>query len=171
MKSMAKLKKQWGILLLAFCLLWQQELAAQEIPALAIGQLQDSIVSAKGVTIFNFWSTWCKPCIDEIPHFIEVARQFELQNVKLQLVSLDTRKLYHSGELKKWLLKKKWKANVWWLNETNADLYCPAVDSSWSGVIPATLIVNNQSGYRRFIEESLTEKELTALIVEVLTWQ
>lgn len=171
MNGIIKIKRHCRILLLGVCLLCQQKLAAQEIPALSIGQLQDSIGAAKGITIFNFWSTWCKPCIDEIPHFIEVSGQFELQNVKLQLVSLDTRKLYHSGELNKWLLKKKWKANVWWLNETNADLYCPAVDSSWSGVIPATLIVNHQSGYRRFIEESLSEKELTALIVEVLTHQ
>ncbi len=143
--------------------------SAQTIPVVNIAQLQDSIAQAKGITIINFWSTWCKPCIDEVPEFLKVARQFETQNVHLKLVSLDTKKLYQSGDLAKWLAKKNWDVQVWWLNETNADVYCPAVDAAWGGVIPATLIIRPETGYRLFVEESMNEQELRAQIVKALT--
>jgi hypothetical protein len=55
-----------------------------------------------------------------------------------------------------------------WLDETNADLFCPVVDPSWSGAIPASLFVNNATHYRKFFEDQLDrvkfEKELKALI-------
>ena len=155
------------VFLMSFSSLRAQQSSA--IPSLSIQQLTDSISAAKGVTIFNFWSTWCKPCIDEIPDFIAISKKFETQQVTLRLVSLDTKKLYQSGDLDKWLGKKGWTADFWWLNETNADVYCPKVDESWSGVIPVTLVVRHETGFRKFIEESMTAEDLQAVIVEALT--
>ena len=47
-----------------------------------------------------------------------------------------------------------------WLDETNADYFCPRIDQAWSGAIPATLFINNKINYRKFIEESISEDEL-----------
>ena len=41
------------------------------------------------VYVVNFWATFCKPCIAEIPDFIRIVKQYEKQKVKLILVSLD----------------------------------------------------------------------------------
>ena len=36
-----------------------------------------SIEQTKGkVTIINFWGTWCTPCVQELPHFDEVASEY-----------------------------------------------------------------------------------------------
>ena len=47
-----------------------------------------------------------------------------------------------------------------WLDETNADYFCPKVDAKWSGAIPATLFINNKTGYRKFIEEQISHDKL-----------
>ena len=57
-----------------------------------------------------------------------------------------------------------------WLNESNADYFCPKIDSSWSGGIPGSLFINNKTGYRRFFEEQLTEKELEKEIVNLISF-
>jgi thiol-disulfide isomerase/thioredoxin len=110
--------------------------------------------------VLNFWSTWCKPCIDELPHFIEVTRQLDSAGVQLWLVSQDTRSLFQSGALKDFITKKQWNARHFWLDETDADYYCPLIDSTWSGAIPATLICNVRTGYRAFYEASLSKQAL-----------
>jgi thiol-disulfide isomerase/thioredoxin len=139
---------------------------AQQIERVKAPALVESYQSGKGVMVVNFWSTWCKPCIEEIPHFIEVYESLKAKGVQLWLVSQDTRELYETGKLKTFIGKQKgWdKAKLYWFDETNADYYCPLIDSAWSGVIPATLIVNPANGYRKFMEESLSAGQLMAEI-------
>lgn len=141
---------------------------AQTIAPVKVEQLVKTYQASKGVTIINFWSTWCKPCIEEIPHFISLADSLKSKGVQLLLVSQDTKTIYQNGSLKKFVTKKGWKPNMYWLNETNADHYCPAVDSTWSGVIPVTLIINPAKNYRQFYEMQLNKDELRAAVKKAL---
>lgn len=141
---------------------------AQDIRKISIADLVKEYKHAEGVVVVNFWSTWCKPCIAEIPHFLKVADKYKRQGVELWLVSQDTKSIYESGSLKKWLAARNWQAQHYWLNETNADYYCPMVDESWSGVIPATVVINPRKNFFRFVESELPEAKLEALIQEAL---
>ncbi len=144
-----------------------QKLKIEEVKAT---QLLEKLQQQKGVVVVNFWSTWCKPCIEEIPHFLEVYGAQNGDSVQLWLVSQDTKDLYKSGKLKEYISKKEnWsKAQLFWFNETNADYYCPLVDAAWSGVIPATLIVNPAKGYRKFFEETMSAELLNNEILKAL---
>jgi thiol-disulfide isomerase/thioredoxin len=141
-----------------------------KIEAVNATELLEKLQQQKGVVVVNFWSTWCKPCIEEIPHFLQVYNAQNGDSVQLWLVSQDTKDLYHSGKLKDYISKKdNWsKAKLLWFNETNADYYCPLVDSSWSGVIPATLIVNPAKGYRKFFEETMSAELLSNEILKAM---
>ncbi len=50
-------------------------------------------------------------------------------------------------------------AQIVWLNETNADYFCPKVDKAWSGAIPSTLFYNKKTGYKKFVEEQMKPEQ------------
>lgn len=83
------------------------------------------------------------------------------------MVSLDLKEAYPK-KVTSFTKKLKITSPVVWLNESNADLFCPAVDSSWSGAIPATVFINNPKGYHKFFEEELSKAKLEAEIKKML---
>lgn len=50
------------------------------------------------------------------------------------------------------------------LDEPDYNSWIGKIDSSWSGSIPATLIINNKNGVRKFYEKEFTEEELNKTI-------
>jgi peroxiredoxin len=41
------------------------------------------------VVLLNFWATWCEPCKEEMPWFIELQRQYEAAGVTVVGVAMD----------------------------------------------------------------------------------
>ena len=62
---------------------------AQNIEVIKFSDL-DRLIKEKSSEhrIFNFWATWCKPCIAELPYFEEVNKKYG-DKVKVYLISLD----------------------------------------------------------------------------------
>jgi thiol-disulfide isomerase/thioredoxin len=141
--------------------------SAQKIPLWKLNDLKAAIDSANQPTIINFWATFCKPCIAELPHFQQLANQYKEQGVKLVMVSLDLKEAY-PAKVMSFANKLKLTSPVVFLDESNADLFCPAVDSSWSGAIPASIFLNRSTGYRKFYEEELSKTKLEAEIKAML---
>ena len=88
-------------------------------------------------------------------------------SIKLLLVSLDLES-YYPAKIKSFVTKQKFTAPIVWLDESNADYFCPKVDTAWSGAIPATLFINNKTGYRKFFEEQLSNEKLKKEIAAAL---
>jgi len=129
---------------------------AQEIVKAKIPDIERLMASKdSSVLVLNFWATFCKPCVAEIPSFIEITNKYKADKVKLVLVSLDLPS-YYPGKIAAFSKKHKFNTNIMWLAETNADYFCPRIDSSWSGSIPATLIINSKNNYRFFIEGEIS---------------
>ena len=131
---------------------------SQGITKWKLKDLQSAIETTKEPTIFNFWATICKPCVEEIPYFQQIAKNYDSAGVRLVLVSLDLSEAYPK-QIAAFAAKHHFNSPIKFLDETNADLFCPAVDSTWSGVIPASLFVNNKTGYRKFFEEQLDKEK------------
>jgi len=122
-----------------------------------IDELDAFIQSATKPTIINFWATWCAPCVEEMPWFNKIVNQNK--NVELVFVSLDNNSAY-PAKIQSFVKAKKISATLIWLNETNAEVFCPIIDEDWAGSIPATLFINNSRNYRRFIEAQLSPTEI-----------
>jgi len=107
------------------------------------------------IYVINFWATWCKPCIQELPYF--EAAQNKHKDVKVILLSLDfPNKL--QNQLIPFVKKNSIQSQVILLDDPHENEWIPKIDSTWSGAIPATLMVKGSK--RKFYERSFNEKEL-----------
>jgi thiol-disulfide isomerase/thioredoxin len=132
---------------------------AQTIPRWKITDVIDYYSKQNdSVYVINFWATFCKPCVAEIPHLQAITKKYKAQKVKLVLVSLDL-PAYYPGRIGKFARANKFTADIAWLNETDADYFCTMIDKKWSGSIPATLFVNSKKGYKKFFEAELNKAE------------
>ncbi len=142
-----------------------QEKKQADIEVISFKQLKEKIASPTGrLKVINFWATWCKPCIEEMPYFESVAAS-HVGQVELHFISLDI--LEDLKNVKGLIQKKKISGNVLLLNETKYDDFMPKINENWSGAIPATLFVDEQ-GNEYFYEKSFSEKELSELISGLL---
>ncbi|WP_339611625.1 TlpA disulfide reductase family protein [uncultured Planktosalinus sp.] len=107
--------------------------------------------------IINFWATWCKPCIKELPYFEKINIAFKELGVEVILVSLDFPEKLES-QVQPFIEKHQLKSQVVLLDDVDSNTWIPKVSESWSGAIPATLIYNRTQ--RKFYEGSFTYDEL-----------
>jgi thiol-disulfide isomerase/thioredoxin len=140
---------------------------AQKIEKWKITDVANLIEKSDSILVINFWATFCVPCIEEIPDLIKYTNLHKNDKVKLYLISLDLPE-YYPNKIKRFVAKKKFNINIAWLEETNADYFCPIVSEQWSGAIPATLIVNTKKGYRQFYEKKLSSTEIKKAIEAAL---
>lgn len=114
--------------------------------------------------VVNFWATWCKPCVEELPHFMEVKEEMAGEkNFKMVLVSLDMSSDLDT-KVKDFMTKNQYKVDLYLLDDVkNMNTWIPKVDPSWSGAIPATVFYKNGSPVY-FKEGQLSKQELQQLI-------
>jgi thiol-disulfide isomerase/thioredoxin len=139
----------------------------QQVTKAKIENITSYIQKADHPLIVTFWATWCKPCIEELPLLQEAVQQNKPEKVELVMVSLDFPEAYPKDILD-FIKRKNISATFFWLNETDADHFCPVIDKQWQGSIPATLFINQQNSYRKFFEKKISTKELDVTVQSML---
>ena len=120
------------------------------------------------VQVYNFWATWCAPCIKELPQFEQLNNINEEVNVTL--ISLDDVDELNN-KVKPFVIKEEIKSRVVLLDETDFNEIINRVDARWSGAIPGTLIVDCRTSEKYFYEGEFKENELNKTIEDILTSQ
>lgn len=107
--------------------------------------------------IVNFWATWCRPCIKELPYFEQIGEEYKDKGVEVILVSLDFPEKLETGVIP-FVERHNLKSQVVLLDDVNQNRWIPLVSEEWSGAIPATLIYNKNE--RKFYEQTFTYEQL-----------
>ena len=166
-----------SILFLAFCCKDQPELKDASLSEAESSEvLQLDIYDYKGlkplihknddkVHVVNFWATWCAPCVKELPYFEAINKEYSKNNVEVLLVSLDFPRQYDT-KLKPFLKEKQLTSKVICFDDVDQNTWIPAIDSTWSGALPATIIYKGNT--RKFYEGSFTYNELEKEVKQFL---
>ena len=141
--------------------------AHAQVEIVTLARLEKLMSSSKDtVYVINFWATWCKPCIEELPYFEEAHTFYATSNVRILLVSLDM-----PSELERTLLpfiqRKKLQSEIVLLNEPDPNIWIDKIESTWTGSLPATLIFNGSSKKRMFFEKQISKEELFSTIQQM----
>lgn len=112
------------------------------------------------VYLINYWATWCKPCVEELPDFIELEKQMKDEKFKMILVSLDFSSQIESRVIP-FLKKNEIPSQVVILND-NPNTWINQVNENWDGDIPVTQVIQN--GRKEFYNSSLNIEELKKIV-------
>ena len=100
---------------------------------------RQKIDSSKGLLIVNFWATWCKPCVKELPVFEKANSELNRLSEKILLVNLDFNSQYKKT-VSTFLNQRTVSSEVVHINNSDPNSWIDKIDKEWSGAIPATVI-------------------------------
>lgn len=136
---------------------------AGDPPRISVEQLRQRVEHSQNDTLYvvNFWATWCRPCLAELPYFEEITTTAGEKKVKVLLVSLDFQSAHK--QLGDFVRKKKLNSEVCHLDAGNPNNWIDKIDSSWSGAIPASAFYRNGKKVH-FYEGEFTQPQLNSII-------
>lgn len=111
----------------------------------------------------NFWATWCKPCVAELPHFEHIRKDYSRKPVRFLYISLDFAE-EKEKRLDPFIARKLPGARVWLLNETSYNDWIGRISPDWSGAIPATLFFQHSTKKRIFADSELSTEKLQSIL-------
>lgn len=118
------------------------------------------------IYVVNFWATWCKPCVQELPEFEQFAKEQASEKIKVLLVCLDFKEEL-AKRVNPFLKKNEFKTECVLLDEVNGNDFIDKIDKRWTGAIPATFITVSNRKQTRFQEKKLSKLDLETLVREI----
>ncbi len=109
--------------------------------------------------IINFWATWCKPCLEELPAFEAINKNLSDYKIRIILVSLDT-EANRKKSLEPFLAEHKLQNEIWVFPDKKPSDWIDKINPVWQGSIPGTLFLNNTKSINNFEEHAFTYDEL-----------
>jgi len=123
------------------------------------GSMMSSTELAGKVVVLDFWATWCPPCRDEIPGYIEMQRELESKGVVIVGVSLDQG---GPGVVEKFAAQFKINYPLVMADENTADLF--------GGIeaIPTTFLIDRDGQVRHRKVGSMERHDYEPLVRSLL---
>jgi len=129
--------------------------------------------------LVNFWATWCEPCREEMPALVAAARGFKTKDVAVVLVSIDSLKT-GPKQVPKFIAALKvpkppackegmdcpvrWPFVSWLVKTPDPQDFINAVDRSWDGTIPYTLLYDRKGNVVQKLLGKQTETSFAAAL-------
>jgi len=155
------------LILLAFFALPLTAFSADKIADFTLSDIEGQRVKLseqlkKGPVLLDFWATWCKPCVQELPHIQEFHKKYSGQGLQVITVTIDNPKT--QSKVKPFIKSAGYTFRVL----LDGDLQ---VRQSLGGKdIPLTLLIdqNGELVHRHLGYVAGDEKKLETMIQELL---
>lgn len=139
-----------------------------EVRAVNTAELDQIMEKTRGkVTVLNFWATWCLPCVQEMPDFVTLYNESDLESFALVSLSIDD-VAEVSGAIPEFQRTHKMPFPIYVLNERNDEALLKAVRGKFNGMIPATFVYDKSGALVKMVEGSVTLAELRELLKPLL---
>lgn len=132
----------WKLIFIVLFVISSQNITSQnKVKKVNIDYILNRIKSTDDtIFVINFWATWCKPCVEEMPIIANIPTTYKNKPVKVLLASLDFPNQIESKLIP--FLKENYIYNeVMVLDQSNPNKWIPEVSKDWSGAIPACWFV------------------------------
>lgn len=131
------MKSKALLLLLA---LFFGKLSAQTVHIIKQAQMEALFKPDSGLFVINTWATWCLPCMEELPLLLKADSMRKNDSIHFVFVSFDMAE--DSMRVAQTIARKKMPGSHYLIDETDWNKLINAIDSNWSGTLPATWFVS-----------------------------
>lgn len=138
----------------------KREAKARDFTVTLVSGESFSLSDHKGeVVVLNIWATWCAPCAEEVPDFVDLYEKYKEQGLVVLGVSIDKQ-----GEsvVKPFMEKHQMSYPVVIDRGTIMDKYGPTMG------IPTTYVIGPKGNLQYFAVGALTKKELEPRLKKLL---
>ena len=118
------------------------------------------------ILLVNIWATWCAPCVEEFPDLVRLSQADDGRGVEFVAISADYPDEVET-KIVPFLKKQKVPFRVFVAKFDHQDDFINAVNQSWNGALPATLIYDAQGRQRLFYVGQLTYEQFRDSIEKV----
>lgn len=119
------------------------------------------------VLLVNFWATWCRPCLEEIPALMALEDEFGEQGFELVAVSLDE-PASADGVVVPFLARWFPDFTTWLSSERSMDDMVSVIDPAWNEVLPTSYIIGRDGSVVRRVQGGSSAEEFGAAVREAL---
>ncbi len=119
------------------------------------------------VVLVNFWATWCRPCLKELPELLILEKKYATQGFELLAVSLDEpadRETIVRPFLAKWFPELRSLMR----RSPDMDSMVSVVDPAWNEVLPTSYVLDGSGRVRARLQGGKPVAEFEAAILPLL---
>ena len=145
-----------------------EESVGRKVPSFETSNLDGERVSldqllGKGPVLFDFWATWCKPCIKELPYIQRLHDEYASRGLQVFAVSTDSPK--SQSKVKPFIQGRRFTFPV--LLDGTEDVFKKL---QGQGSIPYVVVLDaaGRIRYQHTGYKPGDEKELESVVVELL---
>lgn len=155
------------ILIIIYFISWvnnikSQEIKSPQIKIYSFDQLEPMLHKNNDTLyLIHFWATWCIPCREEMPVFVQLEDTFQKDKFRIIFISLDMRNTLEKQVLP-YITKLNIRSEVILLDDTHQNIWIDKVDKNWGGDIPYSLLY--YKNYRRTFTKAININFMDSII-------
>ena len=135
--------------------------AADRITPIAADTFGAELEARKGrVLLVNFWATWCRPCLEEIP----VLQALASQDPELDLVPVSLDDAGARANVAVFIQAWFPGFRSWLSQEREMDALVSVIDTAWNEVLPTTYVIDRSGQVTARLQGGKSADEFAAAV-------